>query len=135
LIRTYTPEDYDAVVAFVRAYGDRHILGIPEKCSKHRVGFIWEDEHGHIRGYSAMSFDSKYSITVIHRDYRKLGVGSKLLNAKIDWAKKHGLQYLETKVGATNHASIGMLNKIGYVVVGLGTATTGKPVLTMRLML
>jgi GNAT superfamily N-acetyltransferase len=131
-MRRYTPADYDAVVAFIQEHGDRHILGIPEKCSRVRVGFI-EERKGKIVGYSAMSQNQKYSITVVHRDYRGQGIASDLLRAKVDWARAHGYKYVETKVGATNHASIGMLNKMGYVVVGLGTSVTGKPVLTMRL--
>jgi GNAT superfamily N-acetyltransferase len=130
-MRLYKPSDYDTVVAFITTHGDRHILGIPKKCSRVRVGFI-EEKDGQIVGYSAMSNDSKYSITVVHRDYRGTGIASLLMNAKIDWAKEHGFKYLDTKVGATNHASIGMLNKLGYVVVHLGRSITGKPVLTMR---
>ena len=133
-MRLYKSADYDAVVAFVREHGDRHILGIPEKCSNVRVGFIAESK-GKIIGYTAMSNDQKYSITVVHRDYRKVGLASTLLRKKIRWARAHGLSYVETKVGTTNHASIGILNKLGYVVVALGTASTGKPNLTMRLTL
>lgn len=135
-MRLYTSTDYNAVVDFIREHGDRHILGIPKKCSKVRVGFICEDrDTKKIIGYTAMSKDSRYSITVVHKDYRKVGIASALMRAKIQWAKEHDFKYLQTKVGATNRASIGMLNKLGYEVVGLGTSTTGKPVLTMRLTL
>jgi len=41
-MRLYTPADYQAVVDFITANGDRHILGIPKKCSRVWVGFIEE---------------------------------------------------------------------------------------------
>jgi len=134
MIRRYKPADYERVVDFIRKFGDHHILGLPERKSDVRVGFLKEFD-GEIVGYSAMSLDQRYSITVVHPDWRGSGLGKRLLHRKIDWAKEKGLKYLETKVGVSNYASIGMLNKIGYEVVGLGTATTGKPTLTMRLTL
>jgi GNAT superfamily N-acetyltransferase len=133
-MRLYTPADYQAVVDFIMANGDRHILGIPKKCSRVRVGFI-EERNGKIVGYSAMSKDSKYSITVVDHDCRGSGIASLLLGAKIQWAKEHGFKFLQTKVGVSNHPSIGMLNKFGYQVVRLGLSKTKRPVLTMRLTL
>lgn len=134
LTRRYKPKDYEKVVDFIRKWSDGHVLGVPERKSDVRVGFIEETVYKRdMVGYSAMSLDQKYSITVVRPDFRGCGIGKRLLLAKIKWAKEHNLPYLETKVGVTNHPSIGMLNGLGYIVVGLGTAITGKPVLTMRL--
>lgn len=136
MIRQYKPADYEKVLDFIREFGDSHILGMPERKSDVRVGFINEAVDKTILGYSAMSFDGKYSITVVRKNVRELGIASKLLKAKIQYAREVlRLPFLETKVGATNHASIGMLNRLGYVVVGLGTSVTNRPVLTMRLAL
>jgi len=47
-------------------------------------------------------------------DYRKMGVGTALMNAIKEWAKKRGLAYVELKVLVENDNAIRLYEREGY---------------------
>jgi len=70
--------------------------------------------NGFLVGISFVSLiDScdKYSITVVHKDFRSRGIGTLLLSIKKKALNKHGY-LLKTTVGKENIASIKMCSKI-----------------------
>ena len=53
------------------------------------------------------------------RDYRRLGVGSMLLEAVIERAKKLGLSILTLEVRQSNIAAQGLYRKYGFEEIGV----------------
>ena len=59
---------------------------------------------------------------LVDRGWRGRGVGSALVQAAIDWARRQGLHKLCLEVFAHNTAAIGLYRKSGFVEEGLRSA-------------
>ena len=59
---------------------------------------------------------------LVDRGWRGRGVGSALVQAAIDWARRQGLHKLCLEVFAHNAAAIGLYRKSGFVGEGLRSA-------------
>jgi ribosomal protein S18 acetylase RimI-like enzyme len=55
----------------------------------------------------------------VHKDFRRLGIGTKLLEHTIGAAKEIGLERIELEVFASNTAAIRLYEKAGFVVEGV----------------
>ena len=55
---------------------------------------------------------------LVARDWRGQGVGSALVTAAIDWARKRGLHKLSLSVFTHNEAAIALYRKFGFVEEG-----------------
>jgi ribosomal protein S18 acetylase RimI-like enzyme len=55
----------------------------------------------------------------IHKDFRKRGIGSRLIDEAIDKAKERGLERIELEVFASNTPAITLYEKKGFVVEGV----------------
>jgi RimJ/RimL family protein N-acetyltransferase len=54
----------------------------------------------------------------IHKDYRDVGIGTKMMKALIDYAKKEGLKVLMLTAFANNKRAIRVYEKNGFVQTG-----------------
>jgi len=78
-------------------------------------------------GISACAFGCKtkqviHSITTVHPNYRKMGYGKKLLNAKVEiLAKEYPKTKYRSYVNINNQASIKMCSGVGLVITDEGT--------------
>ncbi len=50
----------------------------------------------------------------VDREYRKLGIGSALVNARNDFQKERGINSVEASIEAKNYRSIELHKKLGY---------------------
>jgi ribosomal protein S18 acetylase RimI-like enzyme len=55
----------------------------------------------------------------VHADFRRRGIGTRLINEAIGRAKDKGLERIELEVFATNAAAIGLYEKVGFAVEGV----------------
>jgi RimJ/RimL family protein N-acetyltransferase len=55
----------------------------------------------------------------VHKDFRRLGIGRRLLEQTIDEARAIGLERIELEVFASNIPSIRLYDKAGFVVEGV----------------
>jgi ribosomal protein S18 acetylase RimI-like enzyme len=55
----------------------------------------------------------------VHKDFRKRGIGTRLINEAIGKAKEKGLERIELEVFASNTPAIKLYEKAGFVVEGV----------------
>ena len=55
----------------------------------------------------------------VRREYRRLGIGTRLITQTIDKAKEKGLERIELEVFASNTPAISLYEKVGFVVEGM----------------
>lgn len=72
---------------------------------------------GSFRPHAAYQYTVEHSIYV-HSDYRKKGIGSKLLSDLIDVAKKEGYATLVAGIDAVNTNSIAVHTRFGFTHAG-----------------
>ena len=82
------------------------------------------ESDGHIVGFS-LSFLRKYPVTWLHenygeindisvtREYRRKGIGTKLVNKSIEWFKSKGIKRSEVKIATSNDVSSKFWRRIG----------------------
>jgi RimJ/RimL family protein N-acetyltransferase len=77
-------------------------------------------ETGRVVGYASLTFPPGVShhafhdMTAVARPWRGRGVASALKRATIDWAVRHGLEYLETDNDEANAAMRAINARLGY---------------------
>jgi RimJ/RimL family protein N-acetyltransferase len=54
----------------------------------------------------------------VHPDFRRCGIGTRLLDATVAYARKIGLERIELEVFASNHAAKELYKRNGFVVEG-----------------
>jgi GNAT superfamily N-acetyltransferase len=64
---------------------------------------------------------------VVHKNYRRIGIGNYLLTRRIEESRKQGLAFLYTNVRAMNEESIGNLKKSGFQFWGNFISRYGTP--------
>jgi phosphinothricin acetyltransferase len=87
---------------------------------------VAEDDDGTVTGFASLSsYRSRpaYSTTVedsvyVHRDHQGRGVGGLLLTELIEVATSHGFHSCMARIVGGHEASIGLHQKVGFVVVG-----------------
>lgn len=55
----------------------------------------------------------------VHQDFRKRGIGTRLINEAINRAKDKGLERIELEVFASNTPAIKLYEKTGFVIEGV----------------
>ena len=70
-------------------------------------------------GFWNVSGEGDITNIAVMRDYRRLGVGSMLLEAVIERAKKLGLSILTLEVRQSNIAAQGLYRKYGFEEIGV----------------
>lgn len=70
-------------------------------------------------GYWLMGAEAHIMTIATHPDYRRQGLGRRLLEAMIDHARNAGAIEITLEVRAGNHAAQAMYSAMGFVVVGL----------------
>jgi GNAT superfamily N-acetyltransferase len=109
---------YPEHLGFIRANGDRHIR--QKSFDYYKAGGLDGDillEYridGELVGLSFTACPnghSKYSITVVRRDFRNRGIGTALLKAKKELAAARGCQ-LRSLVAQSNTPSVRMCSKV-----------------------
>jgi RimJ/RimL family protein N-acetyltransferase len=52
---------------------------------------------------------------VVHKDWQEKGIGTKLMESLVEWAKDSGqIEKIELNVRATNHRAIALYKKMGF---------------------
>jgi ribosomal-protein-alanine N-acetyltransferase len=92
-----------------------------------RVGYLCRviETRGEIFGYAIMSFgaDEAHLLNIcIHRDLREQGVGRKLLQYLLDYARKSGMTDTFLEVRPSNPAAIHLYESLNFVRVGIRKA-------------
>jgi [ribosomal protein S18]-alanine N-acetyltransferase len=80
------------------------------------------DKLGLIIGYAGLwAIEDEGHITnvAVHPDYRRMHLGSILVEMLIDQTRKEGLKRFTLEVRVSNHAAIALYEKFGFVSVGL----------------
>ena len=54
---------------------------------------------------------------MVERAYRRRGVGRKLMEAALDWARQHGIRKLSLRVFPHNHAAIALYEQTGFTTI------------------
>lgn len=129
-IRPATPQDfdiwfalYDEVAAEGRWIGGEH----PTDREMRRQNFeryLGSDEAvmllGEVRGelVGNVGVELRRGVAefgmLVEASWRGRGVGSKLLQACIDWAREHGAHKVSLEVWPNNHAAIALYRKFGF---------------------
>ncbi len=79
-----------------------------------------EDIIGYLYGYVQNNGDSKIDMVsvldalYVEQDYRRLGVGVKLVDAFKNWSYEIGAKYIELKVCKENNSAINLYEKMGF---------------------
>lgn len=64
----------------------------------------------------------------VHKDYREIGIGSLLISALIDWAKKSSkIEKINLSVHQTNERAIATYKKLGFTIEGQKTKDLKYP--------
>lgn len=50
----------------------------------------------------------------LHREWRNLGIGSRMLDYAVEWSQDKGYKSLEANIFTTNKRSLGLFNKKGF---------------------
>lgn len=88
------------------------------------------DDAGKVVGYIGLMYvlDEGYIANVaVSQDYRRQGIGSKLLTALVDEAKRKDLSFLTLEVRESNENAIALYKKAGFSEVGLRKNYYDKP--------
>ncbi|MFC0415071.1 GNAT family N-acetyltransferase [Cytobacillus solani] len=72
-----------------------------------------------IGGSARRKRHSAYLVIGILKEYRGLGIGTKLFKNLEEWAHEHHIHRLELAVIANNEAGLGLYKKIGFVSEGI----------------
>jgi [ribosomal protein S18]-alanine N-acetyltransferase len=86
------------------------------------MGTDWESQAGLIIGYAGLwAIEDEGHITnvAVHPDYRRMHLGSILVDTLIAETRKEGLVRFTLEVRVSNHAAIALYQKFGFVSAGL----------------
>jgi ribosomal-protein-alanine N-acetyltransferase len=78
--------------------------------------FLTAFDHGKVVGYAGMTLESSAHILniAVHRDYRRRGIGSRLLSLLLEAAADHGTTSATLEVRASNVVAQNMYRKFGF---------------------
>jgi ribosomal protein S18 acetylase RimI-like enzyme len=140
MIRQVTPEDAEALTAFLqRLYSqpcptirrwqvlpgvDDERIWIDGRSGERGISFAAIDQNQVVGLVDAMIPDCfefchtcTIGLSVLH-DYRRRGVGRKLMEAIISWAKTVDLEIMQLEVYDTNSPAINLYESMGFVQEG-----------------
>src|ERR671938_1870192 len=122
------PEGWLATQDGWRTVGDerRYLRAI--RRYPHAAVFVAETEEGSIVGRLSIARDqhpaSKHVADLglmVAKSYRRQGIGTKLLEAAVDWARHSGVRKLELHVFPWNTGAIALYERFGFVKEGYRT--------------
>ena len=88
------------------------------------------DDAGKVVGYIGLMYvlDEGYIANVaVSQDHRRQGIGTKLLAALVNEAKKRSLSFLTLEVRESNESAIALYKNAGFTEVGLRKNYYDKP--------
>lgn len=123
-LREMTAEDVGGVLlveqeSFSTPWSER--LFYDELKNPHTVYYVCED-NGKIAAYGGVWHvldEGQITNIAVKPEYRKSGLGSRLLDAIISYAKTEKLSVVELEVRASNAPAIGLYKKFGFHEVGV----------------
>ncbi|MGE0115248.1 MAG: ribosomal protein S18-alanine N-acetyltransferase [Steroidobacteraceae bacterium] len=122
-VRAMAPADVVHIIQIEQdAYPFPWSEGIFRDCL--RVGYLCRviEMRGEICGYAIMSFgaDEAHLLNIcIHRELREQGVGRKLLEYLLDYARKAGMHDAFLEVRPSNPVAVHLYESIGFTRVGV----------------
>ena len=91
-------------------------------CDGKNVGFVAVDENGRVVAYGGMLVvldEGQITNIAVHPDFRRQGLGKKIVLALLEYAKKNALVSISLEVRESNGAAISLYEKLGFVSVGI----------------
>lgn len=121
-------ELYDMIREFAKFAGKSNKISLTktELCNEQNsyVCFLAESIHNEIAGY-VLFFPTFHTWTgkgifvddlYVREDYRRLGIGTRLINTALDYGKENGCTKAQWDVDADNKDAIALYQKLGAVV-------------------
>lgn len=83
--------------------------------------YIVAEVEGNLIGYAGMQWvldEAHITTLAVKKEWRRKGIGSKLLEELIKKAKEKDLKFLTLEVRASNYPAINLYKKFGFVIEG-----------------
>jgi ribosomal protein S18 acetylase RimI-like enzyme len=119
------PEVSKALTNWEERDGDIAVIALVDSNPAGAAWFRFYNDDNFIRGYIEETIPAL--VIAVHRDYRRQGIGEKMIDWLIDHASKHNIQKISLMVSKDNHA-INLYRKCGF----LDYADTGDSLLMLR---
>ena len=93
-------------------YNNDDVCLLVAKEKEHIIGYIY----GYVQNNGDAKIDtlSVLDALYVEQDYRRLGVGIKLIDAFKNWSYEIGAKYIELKVCKENNSAINLYEKMGF---------------------
>ncbi len=92
--------------------GDTAVVALVDAIPTGAAWFRFYTDDNNIRGYVKSTIPAL--VMAVHRDYRRQGIGEKMIKWLIDHASKHGIQKISLMVSKDNHA-LSLYRKCGFL--------------------
>ena len=115
----------NALVDWGERKGDTAVIALVDSMPAGAAWYRFYTDDNCIRGY--MDGTVPVIVIAVHKNYRRQGIGEKMMAWLMDHASKHGIQKLSLMVSKDNHA-IRLYRKCGF----LECADTGDSLLMLR---
>jgi ribosomal protein S18 acetylase RimI-like enzyme len=115
----------NALVDWGKRDGDIAVIALVDSTPAGAAWYRFYADDSFIRGYIEESIPAL--AIAVHKDYRRLGIGERMVNWLIDHASKHNIQRISLMVSKDNHA-INLYRKCGF----LEYADEGDSLLMLR---
>ena len=103
------------ILKFIQTYRENDgAIILVAKIGNHIIGLL-EFSNGH---YERIKHTGNLEI-YLHKDYRKNGIGTKLMEIFLKWIEKHPfIEIVHLNVHATNQAAINFYHKFNFIIDG-----------------
>ena len=91
-------------------------------CDGKNVGFVALDTKGSVVGFGGMFVvldEGQITNIAVHPDFRRKGIGEKILSSLLEYAKENELVSISLEVREGNEAAKALYKKIGFEAAGI----------------
>ena len=92
--------------------GDIAVIALVDSIPAGAAWYRFYTDDNYIRGYIEEAIP--VLVIAVHKDYRRLGLGERMINWLIDQASKHNIQRISLMVSKDNHA-MNLYRKCGFL--------------------
>ena len=106
------PEVGKALVHWGERDGDTAVVALVDSVPAGAAWYRFFREDNHIRGY--LRATTPTVVMAVHRDFRRQGIGQRMLEGLIGQASRHGIPEMSLMVSRDNHA-LKLYRKCGFL--------------------